>query len=96
MLNLYYQSHLGNQQIQGFAVNYRSIWSLWVVSRVASFIVAQELKFKPSWWDVGCTPVCGHLHLSLRATLYLQGNFEAQLSSFGVWFPYVLFFQACV
>lgn len=64
-INLCYQSHLGNAQIQGFAINYGSIWSLWVVSRVVSFTVANSgAQFKSILWAVDHTPVCFHLLLS--------------------------------
>lgn len=97
-IDLYYQSHLGKAQIQGFAVNYRSIWSLWVVSRVVSDIVANS-EAQIQIQLVGCgshSSLLSFTALCLRAILDLQGNFEAQHSSFGVWFSYLLFFQACI
>lgn len=76
-INLCYQSHFGNAQIQGFAINYGSIWSLWVVSRVVSFTVANsgaQIQIQL----VGCgshSSLFSFTSLRLRAILYLQGYF---------------------
>lgn len=84
-INFCYQSHLGNAQIQGFAINYRSIWSLWVVSRVVSFTVANsgaQIQIQL----VGCgshSSLFSFTSLRLRAILYLQGYFWRITLQFG-------------
>lgn len=98
--NLCCQSHPGHAQIKGFAVNYRSICSLWVVSRAVSFIVANsgaQIQIQL----VGCgshSSLLPFTALSLRAILHLWGKFEAQLSNFlGVVFvPFFFFPGVCI
>lgn len=98
-LNVFQQSHLGNAWIQTFPINYRSIWSLWVVSRVVSFIVTN------SGARIQMQLVSCGLHSSLqsltvlcqRAILYLQGYFGSiTLQSWGAVFLYFVFQAMCI
>lgn len=98
-LNVFQQSHLENAWIQTFPINYRSIWSLWVVSRVVSFIVTN------SGARIQIQLVSCGLHSSLqsltvlcqRAILYLQGYFgSVTLQSWGAVFLYFVFQAMCI
>lgn len=98
-INIYQQSHLGNAWTQTFPINYRSIWTLWVVSRAVSF-TARNSGAQIQIQLVNCG-----LHfslqsltaLSLRATLYLQGYFwSITLRSWGAVFLYFIFPAMCI
>lgn len=93
-INVLRQSHLGSAWIHTFPINYRSIWSLWVVSRVVSFIVTSSgaqihIQLVNCGLHSSLQPLTAR---SLRAILNFQGCFwRVTLQSWGAVFPNLVF-----